>query len=150
MLKYQHIFFIKLLFFIILNGCSSIDKAESLYKSGDKEAALEMSISLLENENSRVRIRAIKLIGKIGGDRGGSALVGHLQDPNNKVKREIIVTFGQMQYVQAIEDLLDLIPDANESITRALSVSFKSYEKIGIEELVLGGQFICNLLSLRT
>ena len=136
MLKYRHLFFLNLLLLISVVGCSSIEKAESLYNTGDKEAALEMSISLLEDENAAIRIRAIKLISKIGGDKGGAALLGHLQDPNDKAQREIIVTLGQMQYVPAIENLLDLIPDANESKIRAFVTSFKSFGKPGIDQLV--------------
>ena len=31
-------------------GCSSIEKAESLYRQGDKQEALEMAISLLDDD----------------------------------------------------------------------------------------------------
>ena len=48
------------------SGCSSIDKAESLYREGDKQAALEMAISLMDKDEPAVRLRAVKLIGKIG------------------------------------------------------------------------------------
>ena len=36
-------------------GCASIQEAESLYKKGDKEAALNMAISLLHKDDPGVR-----------------------------------------------------------------------------------------------
>ena len=53
-----------ILFFV---GCASIQEAESLYNKGDKEAALNMAISLLDKDDPEVRLRAVRLIGKVGG-----------------------------------------------------------------------------------
>ena len=61
-----------------------------------------MSISLLDEENAKIKIHAIKLIGKIGGDKGGAALVGHLLDPNDK-KREIIITLEKFNMFQQLK-----------------------------------------------
>ena len=47
-------------------GCANIQEAESLYKKGDKEAALNMAISLLDKDDPGVRLRAVRLIGKVG------------------------------------------------------------------------------------
>ena len=46
-------------------------EAESLYNKGDKEAALNMAISLLDKDDPRVRLRAVRLIGKVGGEKAG-------------------------------------------------------------------------------
>ena len=55
-----------ILIIFVITGCASIEKAESLHRQGDKEAALEMAISLLEDDSPKVRLRAVKLVGKIG------------------------------------------------------------------------------------
>ena len=54
-----------ILIIFVITGCASIEKAESLHRQGEKEAALDMAISLLEDDSSKVRLRAVKLIGKI-------------------------------------------------------------------------------------
>ena len=46
-------------------GCSSIEKAESLYRQGEKQEALEMAISLLDDDSPKVRLRAVKLVGSL-------------------------------------------------------------------------------------
>ena len=46
-------------------GCSSIEKAESLYRQGEKQEALEMAISLLDDDSPKVRLRAVKLLSLI-------------------------------------------------------------------------------------
>tara|TARA_Y100000031_G_scaffold44051_1_gene50512 strand:- start:393 stop:1250 length:858 start_codon:yes stop_codon:yes gene_type:complete len=135
MLKYRF-FLLGLVLLLIASGCSSIDKAESLYREGDKQAALEMAISLMDEDEPAVRLRAVKLIGKIGEKSAGSTLLKHLNDPDGKVQREIIVTLGQLKYEPALDSLLDLAVTADETQIRALASSFRSYGKEGIDRLV--------------
>ncbi len=45
-------------------GCSSIDQAESLYRQGENEKALEMALNFLDNDDSKIRLRAVRLVGK--------------------------------------------------------------------------------------
>ena len=135
MLKYRF-FLLGLVLILIASGCSSIDKAESLYQEGDKQAALEMAISLMDEDEPAVRLRAVKLIGKIGEKSAGSTLLKHLNDPDGKVQREIIVTLGQLKYEPALDSLLDLAVTADETQIRALASSFRSYGKEGIDRLV--------------
>ena len=135
MLKYRF-FLLGLVLILIASGCSSIDKAESLYQEGDKQAALEMAISLMDEDEPAVRLRAVKLIGKIGEISAGSTLLKHLNDPDGKVQREIIVTLGQLKYEPALDSLLDLAVTADETQIRALASSFRSYGKEGIDRLV--------------
>ena len=135
MLKYRF-FLLGLVLLLIASGCSSIDKAESLYQEGDKQAALEMAISLMDEDEPAVRFRAVKLIGKIGEKSAGSTLLKHLNDPDGKVQREIIVTLGQLKYEPALDSLLDLAVTADETQIRALASSFRSYGKEGIDRLV--------------
>ena len=71
MKKIKHRINMVLSIFLILTvviGCSaSIEKAEALHRQGEKEDALEIAISLLEDDSSKVRLRAVKLVGIIGG-----------------------------------------------------------------------------------
>ena len=135
MLKYRF-FLLGLVLILIASGCSSIDKAESLYQEGDKQAALEMAISLMVEDEPAVRLRAVKLIGKIGEKSAGSTLLKHLNDSDSKVQREIIVTLGQLKYEPALDGLLDLAVTADEAQIRALASSFRSFGKEGIDRLV--------------
>ena len=135
MLKYRF-FLLGLVLLLIASGCSSIDKAESLYQEGDKQAALEMAISLMDEDEPAVRLRAVKLIGKIGEKSAGSVLLKHLNDSDGKVQREIIVTLGQLKYEPALDSLLDLAVTADEAQIRALASSFRSFGKEGIDRLV--------------
>ena len=135
MLKYRF-FLLGLVLLLIASGCSSIDKAEYLYQEGDKQAALEMAISLMDEDEPAVRLRAVKLIGKIGEISAGSTLLKHLNDPDGKVQREIIITLGQLKYEPALDSLLDLAVTADETQIRALASSFRSYGKEGIDRLV--------------
>jgi len=135
MLKYRF-FLLGLVLLLIASGCSSIDKAESLYQEGDKQAALEMAISLMDKDEPAVRLRAVKLIGKIGEKSAGSTLLKHLNDSDSKVQREIIVTLGQLKYEPALDGLLDLAVTADDAQIRALASSFLSFGKEGIDRLV--------------
>ena len=136
MLKYQIFLIFSLILVLFTSGCSSIDKAESLYREGDKQAALEMAISLMDKDEPAVRLRAVKLIDKIGEKSAGSTLLKHLNDSDSKVQREIIVTLGQLKYEPALDALLDLAVTADEAQIRALASSFRSFGKEGIDRLV--------------
>ena len=136
MLKYQIFLIFSLILVLFTSGCSSIDKAESLYREGDKQAALEMAISLMDKDEPAVRLRAVKLIGKIGEKSAGSVLLAHLNDSDSKVQRKIIVTLGQLKYEPALDGLVDLAVTADETQIRALASSFRSFGKEGIDRLV--------------
>ena len=70
---YFKIISIAFIFLLILSACSSIEKAEALHRQGEKEDALDMAISLLDDDNEKVRMRAVKLVGRIGGEEAGPA-----------------------------------------------------------------------------
>ena len=71
-------------------GCASIQEAESLYNKGDKEAALNMAISLLDKDDPGIRLLAVRLIGKVGGEKAGSALRMKIRDSDSKVQKEVV------------------------------------------------------------
>ena len=79
-------------------GCSSIEKAESLYRQGEKQEALEMAISLLDDDNPKVRLRAVKLVGSIGGSKAGPALHERIVENDARVLREVVRNLGKVQY----------------------------------------------------
>ena len=125
-----------LLIMIVLSGCASIEKAESLHRQGEKQEALEMAISLLEDDSSNVRLRAVKLIGKIGGSDAGPALHQRLSESDDRVRHEVVRNLGSLHYEPAIEDLADLVPDSSTDMARALADAFRDYGKLGIDLLV--------------
>ena len=117
-------------------GCASIQEAESLYNKGDKEAALNMSISLMEKEDPGVRLRAVRLIGKVGGEKAGSALRMRIRDSDSRVQKEIIKNLGKMRYEPAMEDLVDLVAESDEGLARVIGGAFANYGGSGIDMLV--------------
>ena len=133
-IKHKMIWLIMIIF--VITGCASIEKAESLHRQGEKQAALEMAISLLEDDSSKVRLRAVKLIGKIGGPQAGPALHQRLGEPDDRVRREVVRNLGSLQYEPAMEDLADLVTESNADMVRALADAFKAYGKPGLDLIV--------------
>jgi len=122
----------------VVIGCSaSIEKAESLFRQGEKEDALEIAISLLEDDSPKVRLRAVKLVGKIGGPDAGPALHHRMAEKDDRVLREVVRNLGRLNYEPAIEDLADIVPDAGPDMVRALADSFRDYGKTGIDLIIL-------------
>ena len=133
-IKYKVVWVLLIIF--VITGCASIEKAESLHRQGEKQAALEMAISLLEDDSSKVRLRAVKLIGKIGGPEAGPALHQRLGDPDDRVRQGVVRNLGSLQYEPAMEDLADLVPESNADMVRALADAFKAYGKPGLDLIV--------------
>ena len=133
-IKYKVVWVLLIIF--VITGCASIEKAESLHRQGEKEAALEMAISLLEDDSSKVRLRAVKLIGKIGGPEAGSALHQRLGEPDDRVRREVVRNLGSLQYEPAMEDLADMVNESNADMVRVLADAFRAYGKPGLDLIV--------------
>ena len=133
-IKYNFVWVLLIIF--VITGCASIEKAESLHRQGEKQEALEMAISLLEDDSSKVRLRAVKLIGKIGGPEAGLALHQRLGEPDDRVRREVVRNLGSLQYEPAMEDLADLVTESNADMVRALADAFKAYGKPGLDLIV--------------
>ena len=117
-------------------GCSSIDQAESLYRQGENEKALEMALNFLNKDDSKIRLRAVRLVGKVGGEKAGSALRMRIMDPDSKVQKEVIKNLGKLKYEPAMEDLVDLVPESDEGLTRVIGGAFANYGEPGIDMLV--------------
>ena len=132
---------LKLLLILLISnflfwGCASIQDAESLYNKGDKEAALKMAITLLDKDDPGIRLRAVRLIGKVGGEKAGSALRMRIRDADSKVQKEVIKNLGKLKYEPAMEDLVDLVPESDEGLIRAIGGAFANYGEPGIDMLV--------------
>ena len=125
-----------LLIMLLVAGCASIEKAEALNRQGEKQEALEMAISLLEDDSAKVRLRAVKLVGKIGGPEAGQALHQRLAETKVRVLLEVVRNLGSLQYEPAMEDLADMVPDSSSDLVRALANSFRSYGKPGMDLIV--------------
>jgi HEAT repeat protein len=139
MLKIKHTVawtVLSMLIMLVFTGCASIEKAEVLHRQGEKQEALEMAISLLEDDSAKVRLRAVKLVGKIGGPKAGPALHQRLAEEDARVHREVVRNLGRLKYEPAIEDLADLVPEASADLVRALADSFRDYGKSGIDIVV--------------
>ena len=121
---------------ILISSCASIQEAESLYNKGDKEAALNMAISLLDKDDPGVRLRAVRLIGKVGGEKAGSAFRMKIRDSDSKVQKEVIKNLGKLRYEPAMEDLVDLVPESDEGLARLIGGAFANYGEPGIDMLV--------------
>ena len=117
-------------------GCSSIEKAESLYRQGEKQEALEMAISLLDDDSPKVRLRAVKLVGSIGGPQAGPALHERIVETDARVLREVVRNLGKVKYEPAIEDLADMTTESNSDMLRALADAFRGYGKPAIDVIV--------------
>jgi len=133
-IKHKMIWLILVIF--VITGCASIEKAESLHRQGEKEEALEMAISLLEDDSSKVRLRAVKLIGKIGGPEAGPALHQRLGEPDDRVRRAVVRNLGSLQYEPAMEDLADMVTESNADMVGALADAFRAYGNPGLDLIV--------------
>ena len=117
-------------------GCSSIEKAESLYRQGEKQEALKMAISLLDDDSPKVRLRAVKLVGSIGGPKAGPSLHERIVETDARVLREVVRNLGKVKYEPAIEDLADMATESNSDMLRALADAFRGYGKPAIDVIV--------------
>ena len=95
-----------------------------------------MALNFLDKDDSKIRLRAVRLVGKVGGENAGSALRQRIMDPNSKVQKEVIKNLGKLKYEPAMEDLVDLVPDSDEGLIRVIGGAFANYGESGIDMLV--------------
>ena len=131
------IFVIVIGLFLGISGCTkSIDDAESLYRSGQEEAALEAAEGLMNHEEPKVRQRAVRLIGKIGNEKAGQLLVRALRDSNSSVQTEAVRGLGANQYEPGIRPILDILPSADPDVVQAAGPALASYGSDALKLLV--------------
>ena len=78
----------------------------------------------------------MRLIGKVGGEKAGSALRMRIRDADSKVQKEVIKNLGKIQYEPAMEDLVDLVAESDDGLARVIGGAFANYGEPGIDMLV--------------
>ncbi len=121
----------------IMAGCSSLDKARSLHQKGQNDEALEMAQGLLDdNEDEKIRLGAISLIGQIGGDKAGQILMPILDDPAQPVKNAAIKTIGKIAYAPAAKKLLSIAMASKGDTFEAAAAAIRDIGPPAIDLLV--------------
>jgi HEAT repeat protein len=121
----------------ILAACSSMKEAESLYRQGDRAAALELALNQLDADEPRERQRAARLIGQIGEQEAGDELLAQLEEESNtRVQAEIIRSLGVLRVLAATEPLLQRIPNAAPEVIPALGAAFSQLGPTARDQLV--------------
>ena len=124
-------------FFVGIGGCTkTIEDAESLYRNGQEEEALDAAEKLMEHEDPKVRQRAVRIAGKVGNDRAGKLLVLALRDASPVVQTEAVRGLGANVYEPGIQPLLDLLPKADPDVIQAAGGALASYGAAALDKLV--------------
>ncbi|MCP4297179.1 MAG: hypothetical protein GY786_16380 [Proteobacteria bacterium] len=112
----------------IFSGCASIEKAQELKRDGKTREALEMAKPYLSDEDPKIRVKAINLIGSIDSDESGRLITPSLDDKNMSVKHAAIKNITFLRYEPASGKLVKLVPFARGETFDLLSTAFR---KIG-------------------
>ena len=121
---------------LILSGCgASLENARKLNSEGKRAEALAMAKELLKDDDVKVRIGAVNLIGNIGGKQAGEALIDVLDDPP-PVKDAAIRNLGKLRYEPASKKLVSLIPDARGETFEELAKTIRKIGPVATDELV--------------
>lgn len=123
------LFSILVLLIFSLIGCSSLDEARKLQKEGKRQEALNMAKEFLTSDDSTERMKAIRLIGEIGGDGAGEAIVPLLDDSVPKVKDTAIENIGILRFKPASKKLIEMVLDARGNTFDILA---KTIRQIGL------------------
>lgn len=134
--KTNWILLVGLLFGLALSGCSSLKDAQDLYRQGNKDKALDIAIGFLGNGKPEVRMEAAQLVGQIGGDRAGKALLPLMRDEVADVAVEGIKALGKTGYVTAGEPMTEFTPKAQGKVFDALAGAFRNLGTAAIVPLV--------------
>ena len=114
-------------FILIVSGCASLDKAQSLHQEGKETEALAMAQEFLdEDEDTDIRIEAANLIGRIGGNRAGEILMPVLDDAVIPVKNAAIRNIGLLKYSQASEKLISMAMDSKRETIEVLAKAIRN------------------------
>ena len=133
--------FIKLImilsgFLLFLSGCgASLEDARKLNSQGKRAEALAMAKDLLKDDDVKVRLGAVDLIGNIGGRQAGEALIDVLDDPP-PVQDAAIRNLGKLRFEPAAKKLVKLVPDARGETFEELAKAIRKIGPAAIDELV--------------
>jgi DNA modification methylase len=77
----------------------------------------ECFISLLQNKDDRIRLLAVKNIGKLSNDYYLKTVYGVArEDQNSQIRREAVSTIGRMRSYKAIPFLLEMLSDSDPKV----------------------------------
>ncbi len=135
-----------LLFFTItfLAGCSSMNKARTLYANGNNQDALDMAINHLSaDKEESIRIDAINLLGRIGVEdnsqlkiKSAKALMPLLDDSTSFVKTTVIKNLGILKYEPASLNLIKISLSADEDTLEEIGAAIETIGSKAIDLLV--------------
>ena len=125
------------LLLIVMAGCtSSLSDAKDALQKGDKEKALNIAIDNLSSGNEDTRIEAANLIGEIGGERGGMALVPLFRDKEPRVVAAALKAVGKTGSAGAGAGLADLVANAQSETFDLIAAAFRGIGPGAIDHLV--------------
>ena len=87
---------------------------DALRQIGD--LAVPVLIDALSDEDPRMRLAIIDLLGEIGEADSASALVGTLRDPEWRVRWRAADALGKLGDSSAVQDLLDMLTDSSKDV----------------------------------
>lgn len=80
------------------------------------ELAVPVLVDALSDEDPRMRLSIVDLLGEVGGPDAVTALAGALRDPEWRVRWRAADALGKLGDAEAVPDLLDLLNDSNKDV----------------------------------
>lgn len=122
---------------MLIGGCSSVDKARKLHRSGDSAKALEMAAALLDDdEDLNTRLGAISLLEEIGGNRAGEILLPVLDDDDPQVIQAAARSIGKIGYGPASGKLISIGMTARGKLFETAAAAIRDMGSPAIDLLV--------------
>ncbi len=115
---------------------SSFYRAGKLHSQGKDKEALKTVAGFLSHKDPTVRLKAVKLIGKIGGNEAGKLLIPTLSDSDNKVKKAAIKSMGQIRYAPAAKRLVSMSVKAEGDTFEEIAAAIRKIGPPAIDLLV--------------
>lgn len=78
--------------------------------------AVPVLVDALSDEDPRMRLTIVDLLGEIGGSDAVTALAGALRDPEWRVRWRVADALGKLGDDEAVPDLLDLLTDSSKDV----------------------------------
>ena len=109
----------------LFSGCASLQKAKELKREGKEREALAMAEEFLADDDPKVRIQAVKLIGSIDNPRSGELLEPILDDLESSVKNVAIKNIAFLNYTPAGDKLVSMVSRAKGETFDELAAAFR-------------------------
>lgn len=124
---------------LAVSGCgSSLDQARQLNNEGKKKEALNMAIPYLTDEDAGVRMKAVKLVQRIGGNQAGAALTRRLDiEPDRAVQVAVIKAVGVLRYEGAADKLVEMAPNVRGEAFYATAGAMRNIGQAALNPLLV-------------